>query len=345
MEVEDFYTGEKKEVIIPEGCIMIDEEGLSYGTISLIEDEEDYESLNAKIIVDFFPNNPKRLSDIPLYKSLKAGQFKVVVIKNKYLEWVNLKKRQKRNETRKRQSIKKQQAIFDKKGHLRLQGDINRKESKLQQAIDFYHLALQVEYKTVNKWFKLYCIDEDLQSLDGLIIISRKLKDFEKEREYLEQAISLSSLNSRHEEYNIKFKHRLEKLLGTYKQKEIQPESHMDVVYTDLINYKEAFRNNKIWDYFKNLMIKGKKADGEFDYKTAADIYERLIAAEYDGLYQNHPYDRLMAIYYNYKMYEDEVRIITLAINKFVHRKDLEKRLVAAKKRLQKSKENSEINN
>ena len=91
MEVEDFYTGEKKEIIIPEGCIIIDEEGLSYGTISLVGDEEDYESLNAKIIVNFFPNNPKCLSDIPLYKSSKAGQFKVVVIKDKYFEWVDLK--------------------------------------------------------------------------------------------------------------------------------------------------------------------------------------------------------------------------------------------------------------
>lgn len=343
MEVEDFYTGEKKEIIIPEGCIIIDEEGLSYGTISLVGDEEDYESLNAKIIVDFFPNNPKCLSDIPLYKSSKAGQFKVVVIKDKYFEWVDLKKRQKRNETRRGQSIKKQQAVFDKKGHLRLQGDIYRKESKLQQAIDSYNLALQVEYKTLNKWFKLYCLDEDLQSLDGLIIISRKLKDFVKEREYLERAISLSSLNSRHEEYNIKFKHRLEILLGTYKQKEIPPESHMDVVYTDLINYREALRSNyKKWDYYHKLILKGKKADGEFDYKTAADIYERLIAAKYDGLYQSHPYDRLMALYFNYKMYEDEVRIITLAIND-LRRKDLEKRLVAAKKRLQKSKKKTEI--
>ena len=33
MEVEDFYTGEKKEIVIPEGCIMIDEEKYLTGTM------------------------------------------------------------------------------------------------------------------------------------------------------------------------------------------------------------------------------------------------------------------------------------------------------------------------
>ncbi len=61
-------------------------------------------------------------------------------------------------------------------------------------------------------------------------------------------------------------------------------------------------------------------------------------------------YDRLIAIYFNFKLYEDEVRVIKLAINTFKALKDgtiealshqydkrleqLEKRLVSAKKRL-----------
>lgn len=366
MEVEDFYTGEKKEIIIPDGCIMVDEESLSYGNISLVDDDEDYESLNAKIIVDFFPNKPKCLSDIPLYKSDKEGQFKVVVIKDKYNKWVNLKERQKQNEIKREQSIEKQQAIYDKKGGLRLQGDIYRKESKLQQAIDSYNLALQIEYKTLNKWFKLYCIDEDLQALDGLVAISHKLKDFKKEQEYIERAISLSSLNSRHEKFNVEFKHKLEKLLGTYKEKIIPPESHMKVVYTDLCNDLDVYnmpvvndakivkKCRKILDYFNKLIKEGRVADNEFDYKTAADIYERLIAEKYRGLYWTSMYDRLIAMYFNYKLYEDEVRIIKLAIQTFKEIKEnsiaalyhehdkriekLEQRLVAAQKRLQSSK-------
>ncbi len=353
MEVEDFYTGEKKEIVIPEGCIMIDEEKLSYGHYALIDDDDDIDGLNAKIVVDFFPNKPKRFSDLPLYKSSKEGMFKVIVIKDKYYKWVDLKRRQKQNAIKRQQNITKQQAIFDKKSHLRLEGDIYRKESEIQQAIDSYILALQVEYKTVNKWFKLYCIDEDLQSLDGLIAIYHKQNDFEKERDCIERAISLASLNSRHKEHLSRFKHKLGKLLGTYKDKEVPPESHMKVVF-DKINPKER---GKTWDYFNKLIRKARAADNEFDYKTAAEIYERLIAEGYNGLYWTSMYDRLIAIYFNFKLYEDEVRVIELAINTFKALKDdtiealshqydkrleqLEKRLISAQKRLKSCKKES----
>ena len=231
-----------------------------------------------------------------------------------------------------------------------MEGDIYRKESEIQQAIDSYILALQVEYKTVNKWFKLYCIDEDLQSLDGLIAIYHKQNDFEKERECIERAISLASLNDRHEKHLSIYKHKLGKLLGIYKEKEVPPESHMNVVF-DKINPKER---GKTWDYFNKQIRKARAADNEFDYKTAAEIYERLIAEGYNGLYWTSMYDRLIAIYFNFKLYEDEVRVIELAINTFKALKDgtiealshqydkrleqLEKRLVTAKKRLQSSK-------
>ena len=371
MELEDFYTGEKKEVVIPEGCMIIDEEGLSYGFIDLVDDDEDFEGHNAEIIVDFFPNNPKCFSDIPLYKSSKKDQFSVIVIKDRYYKWVDLKKRQKQNETKRQQTISKQQAVFNKKSYLRLEGDQYRKDSKIQQAIDSYNLSLQVEYKTANKWFKLYCIDEDLQSLDGLIAIYHKQNDFEKERECIERAISLASLNSRHEKHLSKYKHKLGKLLGTYKEKEIPPESHMNVVYSDLIKDGEAYKKlcqppvirngravydkksekqrEKIWEYFNKMIRKARAADNEFDYKTAADLYERLIAEGYRGLYWTSMYERLIAIYFNYKLYEDEVRIIKLAIEAFKPKKEgenesfevrpklieqLEKRLITAQKRL-----------
>lgn len=371
MELEDFYTGEKKEVVIPEGCMIIDEEGLSYGFIDLVDDDEDFEGHNAEIIVDFFPNNPKCFSDIPLYKSSKKDQFSIIVIKDRYYKWVDLKKRQKQNETKRQQTISKQQAVFNKKSYLRLEGDQYRKDSKIQQAIDSYNLALQVEYKTANKWFKLYCIDEDLQSLDGLIAIYHKQNDFEKERECIERAISLASLNSRHEKHLSKYKHKLGKLLGTYKEKEIPPESHMNVVYSDLIKDGEAYKKlcqppvirngravydkksekqrEKIWEYFNKMIRKARAADNEFDYKTAADLYERLIAEGYRGLYWTSMYERLIAIYFNYKLYEDEVRIIKLAIEAFKPKKEgenesfevrpklieqLEKRLITAQKRL-----------
>jgi tetratricopeptide (TPR) repeat protein len=193
---------------------------------------------------------------------------------------------------------------------------------------------------------KLYCIDEDLQSLDGLIAIYHKQNDFEKERECIERAISLASLNDRHEKHLSIYKHKLGKLLGIYKEKEVPPESHMNAVF-DKINPKER---GKTWDYFNKLIRKARAADNEFDYKTAVEIYERLIAEGYNGLYWTSMYDRLIAIYFNFKLYEDEVRVIELAINTFKTLKDgaikalshqydkrleqLEKRLVSAQKRL-----------
>lgn len=373
MEVEDFYTGEKKEIIIPDGCMMVDEEGLSYGNISLVDDDEDYESLHAKIIVDFFPNKPKCLSDIPLYKSDKEGQFKVVVIKDKYNKWADFNQRQKQNDIKRLQNIEKQQAIYDNISHLRLEGDIYKQKSQFESAIVSYNLSLQVDYKTVNKWFKSNCIGQNLLAYNGLIAIYHKLNDFEKEQECLERAISLASSNSREKDISI-YKHKLGKLLGTYKEKIIPPESHMKVVYTDLCNDLDVYnmpvvndakivkKCRKILDYFNKLIKKGRVADNEFDYKTAADIYERLIAEKYRGLYWTSMYDRLIAMYFNYKLYEDEVRIIKLALQTFepqdevlkdgsietryrYHNKrleQLEQRLVAAQKRLQSSKK-SEI--
>lgn len=377
MEVDDFYTGEKKEIIIPEGCIMIDEEKLSYGNYALIDDDEDIDGLNAKIVVDFFPNKPKRLSDIPLYKSSKEGQFKVIVIKDKYYKWVDLNRRQKQNEIKREQNIAKQQAIYDRISHLRLEGDIFRQNSQFESAITSYSLSLQVDYKTVNSSFKQGCIGQNLLSHNGLIAIYHKQNDFEKEKEHLEKAILLSSSSARFKEDYIKFQYRLDKLLGTYIQKEIPPESHMNVVYNDLTNYMEildkmyhpiVIKNGcvvidkkeekirlKIRKYFDELMAKGKHADSNFDYKTAVDMYERLVAERYDDSF---PYDRLMQLYYNYKLYEDEVRIIELAIKTFqplneefwngykntgFHYFDKrlerwEKRLVSAQKRLQSLK-------
>lgn len=377
MEVEDFYTGEKKDIEIPDGCIIIDKDSTEAELFFGSGDFVFWNLFADNILVDFFPNNPQSIDDIPLFKSEKEGFFKVIVIEDKYKEWFKLKQRQRQNEIKRQQNIAKQQSIFDKKGHLRQEGDQYRKSSKNQQAIDSYNSALQVEYKTVNKWFKLYCIDEDLQSLDGLIAIYHKLNDFEKERECIERAISLASLNSRHEKHLLNYKHRLEKLLGTYIEKEVPPESHMNVVYSDLTNYMEIL--NKMYHpivikkgcvvtnkeeqammfksrkYFDNLFFQGKKADKSYDYKTAADYYERIVAEGW--YYDSFPYDRLMQLYFNYKMYDDEVRIINLAIKTFQqHNVELlngyknprfhdfdnriekwEKRLVAAQKRLQSS--------
>lgn len=358
MEVEDFYTGEKKEIVIPEGCIMIDEEKLSYGNYALIDDDEDIDGFHAKIIVDFFPNKPKRFSDIPLFKSSEEGRFKVIVIKDKYLKWVDLNRRQKQNDIKRLQNIEKQQAIYDKISHLRLEGDIYRQKYQFESAITSYNLSLQTDYKTVNKWFKSDCIGQNLLAYNGLIAIYHKLNDFEKEREYLDSAISLASSDLREKDISI-YKHKLGKLLGTYKEKEVPPESHMNVVYTDLCNDSDIYnsplvngetnakKRRKISEYFNKLIKEGRSADNGYDYKTAADIYERLIAEKYRGLYWTSMYDRLIAMYFNYKLYEDEVRIIKLAIETFrpydnKRLEQLEKRLIAAQKRLQSSKK-SEI--
>ena len=159
-----------------------------------------------------------------------------------------------------------------------------------------------------------------------------------------------TKMNNKRKEHLSKYKHRLGKLLGTYKAKEVPPESHMNVVF-DKINPKER---GKTWDYFNKLIRKARAADNEFDYKTAAEIYERLIVEGYNGLYWTSMYDRLIAIYFNFKLYEDEVRVIELAIHTFKALKDsaieglshqydkrleqLEKRLFSAQKRLKSCK-------
>ena len=376
-ELIDYYTGEIRLVEIPDDCIVIDkninEANLFFASDGFVF----WNILSDEILVDFFPNSPKSISDIPLFKSSEEDCFRVIVIEHKYKDWVDKKRRQSKNEKKRKQYIERQWDIYNQKCNLRLEGDNYRKNGQTQLAISSYSSALQVKYNTVNKWFMTDCIGQDLLSLEGLIAISHNQKNFEKERLYIEQAISLSSTQSQFKKNSIKFQHRLDKLLGTYIEKEIPPESHMNVSFDDLTNYMELLDkmyhpietndgcivvNKKeekirldIRKYFDGLMHDGKEADSRFDYKTASSIYERLVAERY---YDSFPYDRLITLYFNYKMYEDEVRVITSAIETFqllnseyrngyknpgFHYYDKriekwEKRLISARIRLQKSK-------
>lgn len=376
-ELADYYTGEIRIVEIPDDCIVIDkninEANLFFARGGYVF----WNILSDEILVDFFPNSPKSISDIPLFKSSEEDCFRVIVIEHKYKEWLNTKRRQSKNERKREQYLKRQWDIYNKKSNLRIEGDNYRKNGQIQLAISSYSSALQVNYNIVNKWFKTDCIGQDLLSLEGLIAISHNLKNFEEERSYLEQAIILSSTQSQFKKNNMKFQHRLDKLLGTYKGKEIPPESHMNVSFDDLTNYmgvldkmykpietkdgcvvvnkKEEKLRFEIRKYFDELMHSGKEADSKFDYKTASNIYERLVAERY---HDSFPYDRLITLYFKYKMYEDEVRVIASAIETFqilnseyrngyknlgFHYYDKrierwENRLISARLRLQKSK-------
>ncbi len=377
MELEDFETGEKISIAIPEGCILIDKK---IDEANLFGKNVDYAFWNVfddKILVDFFPNHPTSINDIPLFSSDKEGCFKVIVQEDNYQAWLKQKRKEEHNAIEEEQYIKTYEAIYNKKDVLRQEGDYYRNNSQYESAITSYAASLKVNYKTLSKQLKFVCISLDLLSLDGLIDIYHKQNRIEKIQECIEQAILLTtpdtSNSNRFWKEHVKYKRMLNKQFGIYQQNIIPPESHMNTTYSDLTNYMELIDNMriftscengratveleelgnrlKLYDYFLKLMERGEYAEGQFDYKTATDIYERLVAEGFDRLY---PYDRLMHLYNNYKLYEDEVRVIENAIKVFrARKKDIyhnydkrierwEKRLISAKKRLKCSIESRE---
>ena len=145
MELEDFYTGEKKDIEIPKGCIIIEKNIDEANQFFCNENFAFWNAYMDIIFVDFFPNKPKSVTDIPLYKSDKEGCFMVIVKEDKYKEWIKQLMRKKRNEKKSAKYIERQWAIYNKKCDLRSEGDTYRKNSQLEQAIASYNLSLQVD--------------------------------------------------------------------------------------------------------------------------------------------------------------------------------------------------------
>ena len=63
-----------------------------------------------------------------------------------------------------------------------------------------------------------------------------------------------------------------------------------------------------------NMVLEAMDAEKNGDINKAIQLYEQVISKRFDG---NRPYDRLAVIYHKQKKYDDERRVLTLAIDVF----------------------------
>ncbi len=89
-----------------------------------------------------------------------------------------------------------------------------------------------------------------------------------------------------------------------------------------------------------NNNLRGSKLEKEGDVDGAIQLYEYNVAHRFSG---NHPYDRLSIIYRRQKRYEDEVRVLEMAVDVFTNdvpdeRPDKNKKLDKFKERLAKAR-------
>jgi tetratricopeptide (TPR) repeat protein len=84
--------------------------------------------------------------------------------------------------------------------------------------------------------------------------------------------------------------------------------------------------------------LSGIKAEKNDDSEEAIRLYEQNVSARFDG---SHPYKRLAIIYHKQKRYDDEIRVLEVAVDVFskLKRQDVPKKLEYFKERLKKAKE------
>ena len=91
------------------------------------------------------------------------------------------------------------------------------------------------------------------------------------------------------------------------------------------VPFEKSVELRKFRELFESIMSKAKIAENEKDLKTAIEIYEKLVAEEYEG---KEPYERLMILYRSLKWIEEEKQIIKHAILFFGQIKDNQKNKV-----------------
>lgn len=123
--------------------------------------------------------------------------------------------------------------------------------------------------------------------------------------------------------------------LGERKANIVPPESHMDSKTIPVISLT-TIDSEYPCEYIKGggYYAEGRRNEAMYNYKQAVSIYEALIASDYDS---TSPFKRLMIIYKRFKLYDDEIRIINLALRKYGNShlkivKEWNKRLNAIKK-------------
>ncbi|MBR4774317.1 MAG: hypothetical protein IK010_07810 [Bacteroidales bacterium] len=143
---------------------------------------------------------------------------------------------------------------------------------------------------------------------DTLINFYRHRGDTPKELYYIEKVIKKYP-----NEEGYLYKRLVE--LGVRKDEIIPPESHMDsktIPVTSLAMIDSAYPCE--WIEGGGYYAEGRRSEAMHNYKQAAYIFETLIANGYES---SSPYDRLMIIYRKFKMIDDEIRIINLALEKY----------------------------
>lgn len=103
--------------------------------------------------------------------------------------------------------------------------------------------------------------------------------------------------------------------LGERKANIVPPESHMDSKTIPVISLTTI---DSVYpcEYIVGggYYAEGRRNEAMYNYKQAVSIYEALIASDYDS---TSPFKRLMIIYRRFKLYDDEIRIINLALRKY----------------------------
>lgn len=80
---------------------------------------------------------------------------------------------------------------------------------------------------------------------------------------------------------------------------------------SDIKNKSEIL---KIQNEFKKLISDAERFEEDYDYNSASAIYEQIVSENY---YLTTPYDRLIKIYSNAKLKNDELRVLELSIEFF----------------------------
>ena len=102
--------------------------------------------------------------------------------------------------------------------------------------------------------------------------------------------------------------------------------------------YFEYKVQNKVCEWKFENNVNGAEFEKQKDIETAIKFYEANVAARFEG---NYPYDRLAIIYSKMKRYEDEKRVLEIAIDVFEHdvyaeRGDRSPKLIKFRERLAK---------
>lgn len=237
-------------------------------------------------------------------------------------DYIVVKKKTWEEASKKMAIRQKENERFAMIAQLNNEGIALEKEGKEDEAIAIYEKNVSIKCDATH-------------SYDRLLVIYKRRKDTDNE-------IRIAKIASCVFPENVKYRNRLESLLGINQNGPIYPTEtvacnasikHGDLLEDLILELPEFdFYNNgansnaykveqsmlssffEIQDYFKDLIQKAELAESRKDYVNAAMIYEQVIAENY---WMPTPCDRLVKIYSKAKLEDDEKRVLQYGINHF----------------------------